>query len=494
MEAVRRIGGRPVVRPQVRPWALAAPLLVLVVCLPLLRPLRHPDAASVSDDEAARLATIAALVQHHSLALDNNVDVGSSVPVPNTGLIVSHGRVYSNQPPTLAVLLAGPYWIFTKFGLTLRQAPILAPFLLTLIGVTLPVAFAAGLIYKMGRLFELRRPKRAALAAAVVFGSGLISYAVVLNPHAPAAALIVASAAGLIYLANSKRPKRSLGWLAASGLCSGLALALDPPAAVFPPLLMAVIFTMKWPILRRVAGAGLFGIGVIPPLFLYLAQNYPITMDWKPAFMHSELVMARTGARADLASWTTIGDSLTPAVHATADDLDDDPPPVVTRWQSAVRCFERLLVCLFGGHGLLTHFPVLIMGFFGMLAVFHRNWPASTKTLAIVSLAGGVAIILGYAILQADGHAGMFANQWFIAFAPLNLFWAGAWLRRGHRARSWAAAGSLLTFSVAISIIGATDPLPPGGYNHYTAAAAVHRLLAPVAVTSGPSVAVAARY
>jgi len=480
-------------RPLVRPWALAAPLLVLMVCLPLLRPLRHPGAASVSDDEAARLATIAALVQHHSLALDNNVDVGSGVPVPSTGLIVSHGRVYSNQPPTLAVLLAGPYWLLSQFGLTLRRAPVLAPYLLTLIGVTLPVAIAAGLIYKMGRLFELPRRKRCALAAAVVFGSGLLSYAVVLNPHAPAAALVLASVAGLIYVANSRRPKRSLGWLAASGACCGFAFALDPPAAVFPPLLFAVIFTMKWPILRRVAGAGLFVIGVTPPLFLYLAQNYPITTDWKPAFMHSELVMARTGVHAELASWTTIGDSLTPPVHAASDDLDDDPPPVVTRWQSAVRMFERLLLCLIGGHGLLTHFPVLIMGFFGMLAVFHRNWPASTKTLAIVSLAGGVAIIVGYAVCQADGRGGMFANQWFIAFAPLNLFWAGAWLRRGHRARSWIMAGSLLTFSVAISLIGATDPLPPQGYNHYTAAAAVHRLLAPIA-TAGTSVTVASRY
>jgi hypothetical protein len=43
-------------RPVVRPWAMAAPILVLVIALPMLRPLRHP--ANLSDDEALRLATI----------------------------------------------------------------------------------------------------------------------------------------------------------------------------------------------------------------------------------------------------------------------------------------------------------------------------------------------------------------------------------------------------------------------------------------------------
>src|SRR5271170_5887144 len=173
----------------VRPWALAVPILVLLVALPLLRPLRHPDANEVSDDEAARLATIAAVAEHHSLSLEG-LDLGPGVPLPTTGLIRSHGRIFSNQPPTMAVLLAGVCWILGKFHLTLRSSPVLTPYLLTLIGVTLPVAGAAGLIYKMSRMFELRRPLRCAFAAIVVFGSGLISYAVVLNAHAPAAALV----------------------------------------------------------------------------------------------------------------------------------------------------------------------------------------------------------------------------------------------------------------------------------------------------------------
>src|SRR4051794_28598547 len=47
-------------RPMVRPLALAGPILVLVIALPMLRPLRHPS--EMSNDENLRLATIRALV------------------------------------------------------------------------------------------------------------------------------------------------------------------------------------------------------------------------------------------------------------------------------------------------------------------------------------------------------------------------------------------------------------------------------------------------
>jgi MFS family permease len=465
----------------VRPWALAVPILVLLVSLPLLRPLRHPDANEVSDDEAARLATIAAVAEHHSLSLEG-LDLGPGVPLPSTGLIRSHGRVFSNQPPTMAVLLAGVYWILGKFHLTLRSSPVLTPYLLTLIGVTLPVAGAAGLIYKMSRLFELRRPVRCAFAAIVVFGSGLISYAVVLNAHAPAAALVLGSVAALIYVANSRKPRRNIWWLIASGGCASLAMTLDPPAAVFPLPLMAAIFAMRWPIVRRCAGACLFALGVAAFVYLHLALNFPITGDWKPALLHPELTLARTGSHAELATWGTVGAALAPAARAT--DADDDQPPP-SDWQTFFYLLlPRVSGCILGQHGLLTHFPVLLLGAVGMVLVVRNHWPAITKLLALACGIGAIAIVVAYALSPADARGAMFANRWFVVFLPLVLFWSGAWLRHRHGPVAWALAGAILVFSVAVSLIGATDPLPRGGYDRYTAAAAARRLLSPGAQTN----------
>src|SRR2546421_12676341 len=89
-------------RPLVRPWALSVPILVLFVALPLSRPLRHPDPRAVSDDEQSRLATIQAIVEHHSLAIDNT----SPTFRDTTQKIARNGHWYSDQPPVMAALLS----------------------------------------------------------------------------------------------------------------------------------------------------------------------------------------------------------------------------------------------------------------------------------------------------------------------------------------------------------------------------------------------------
>ena len=109
----------------------------------------------------------------------------------------------------MSALLAPSYWVMRQAGIDFAKRPDLAMYLLTMIGVTIPVAGAAGLMYRMGRLFELRRPWRATLALVAVLASGLVSYATVLNPHAPAAALVLCAAACLIHVSiTNKRVAR----------------------------------------------------------------------------------------------------------------------------------------------------------------------------------------------------------------------------------------------------------------------------------------------
>src|SRR6476469_6425243 len=128
----------------VRPWGLSAPILVLLICLPLMRPLRHPDPGQVSDDEQARLATIEAVVEHRTFAIEN-----TQFRATRNLIIPADGHWYADQSPVMSVLLSGPYWVLHLCGLTFEKDPILTEYLLTLLGVTLPIAFAAGLLYRM---------------------------------------------------------------------------------------------------------------------------------------------------------------------------------------------------------------------------------------------------------------------------------------------------------------------------------------------------------
>src|SRR5258707_9840636 len=100
----------------------------------------------------------------------------------------------------------------------------------------------------------------------------------------------------------------------------------------------------------------------------------------------------------------------------------------------------RVLTALVGSHGLLSHFPILLLGVLGVTMVMHRRWPGTTKVFASATIAGFSIVFLTFAIARTEWKDAMFANRWFLVFLPLILFWSGAWLRKSHRPSSWAGA------------------------------------------------------
>lgn len=443
-------------RPYVRPWALAVPVLVLLIALPQLRPLRHPGDVSV--DEELRLASIAALVEN---PITNQSTLASRLAIDNQG--VSHnphviigldGHLHSDQPPMLAFILSGPYWLMRRMGCSMQHAAVMAPYLLTVLGSTLPVAAAAGLVYRMSRMFEIGRIRRTAMAGVVVFGSGLFAYATVLNEHVPAAVLTLAAMGCFVHLLASLRPTHGGPWLLVAGLCAGLAGMIDWPAMLVLPLLIPVICAMRWRKRARLAGVLLYLLGSTPAIALHCALTIPITGNVLPGIMHLELAK--------------FPDYRPPLII----DEDED---VVPWWQPILRGSGRPTAELFGRHGIFSHFPVMVFGVMGAFVALRRNWPATTKLMAAATLVLSLAVFSGYAAINPTPARAMFANRWFLLFLPLVLFWAGAWQRQKHRGSTWIIATILLVFSVAVTLIGATDPMPPEGYRYYTPMAVIRR-------------------
>jgi len=474
---------------RVRPWGLAVPIAVLIVSLPLLRPLRIPDPTRLGDSEAARLATVDAIVENPVVsgqAPAMRLAIRDEWSADVTTAMVIHGRRYSVQAPMLAFILAGPYAIMHHLGWTLRDNSVFVPFMLTLIGSTLPVAAAAGLLYRIGRLFELRRNWRTLLAAICVFGGGLISYATVINPHAPAAALIIAAAGCLIQVAASERPGRQGGWLVGAGLLAALAGTIDPLTALFAVLFPAVIFAMRLPTGLKIAGVLLYGVGMMPPMALYAVLTMPLTGDLRPGVLHPELV--RSIPRSALLTTRSTTAAASPTAESSASvaaqplAAPDDEEVVATPglvWRSIAAAgsgVADLLATLLGSHGLLSHFPIAIVGAMGIGAVMHRHWPMTTKLLAAISATGMIAALV-LCMVHDAGPGAMFANQTWIAMMPMLLFWIGAWFRRRHRRGVWIGLGILLGFSVIVSLIGATDPMPRNGYDQYTPIGAIGRMV-----------------
>ena len=81
----------------------------------------------------------------------------------------------------------------------------------------------------------------------------------------------------------------------------------------------------------------------------------------------------------------------------------------------------------------------------------------------------------------------MFGPRWFIVFLPLLVFWSGAWLRKSHSVWGWSIGGTLLAYSVLISLIGMTDPFVNAGASTFTPYAAVKQLFHHAPATPAPN-------
>src|SRR5258706_3597561 len=146
--AVREYFLRVRSRQVVRPWALCAPVVVLIIALPLLRPLRSPG--DVSENELSRLAAIEAYVEHDGPVINETqffADLrheNDEVP-PRSGISAVPGTItignkyYSDKPPVMAYLLSWPYAVMRRLGWDFTSNPAVVAYVLTMLGVTLPV-------------------------------------------------------------------------------------------------------------------------------------------------------------------------------------------------------------------------------------------------------------------------------------------------------------------------------------------------------------------
>ena len=455
----------------VRPLALLVPALVLLVALPLLRPLRKPELYNMSPNELSRLATVQAFAEHHSQEIEGTqfystlVQLHGSLP-PETVRFEHH--IYSDKSPVLSFLLSGIYLLIQKLGMTFEHSPTSVIYLLTLFCSVIPVAASGGMIYRMARLFELRRPLRTLLALAVTFGTGLITYAVVINAQAPAAALVLAACACLIHTSVSPTPTRTGAWLMFSGFWAALAAVIDPTALVFLIGLIFVIVTLRWKMRVRFGAALLYLIGALPPLVLHVSLCIPVTGDIFPPGFHSKFAQSR---QLDIEAGA--GEAVT---DVNSDD-DDAVPANSLAHKVVVRC-TQLVSSLVGSHGVFSHFPVLIFGIVGISTILRRHWPTATKFMAALTLLGGVLTIVTFILVRARWGNAMFGPRWSMVFLPLMMFWAGAWLRKKHHPIIWSVAGTLLTLSIAISILGITAPFISTP-DRYSVSAAIRQLVHP---------------
>jgi hypothetical protein len=280
-----------------RPVRLTA-AAVLVVAAAVAIVSARPYAGGWND--GSRLATVEALVDQHTLAIDHSifVDVPASASPdaprpypPHDELLLRHGtsdklfiggHYYSDKSPVPALLMAGVYRCWQACtGLTAREHPGRFCYGMTLVTSGLAYVIAVWCVFCLTRTIGLSEPLRLGLTASFGLATVAVAYVHHVNNHILLLTTTAALLLGLVRLPTALRDGRPAKALFCGlGALSGLAYSIDLGAG---PVLFAGALALVVYRSHRVAPVSLFLLAAMPWLVLHHALNYAVGGTFKPA-------------------------------------------------------------------------------------------------------------------------------------------------------------------------------------------------------------------
>ena len=291
-------------------WAVYS--LLIVVCAALMtarvmsvtngNPSSHFDNTRPSAlpffgaNDKSRIATVRALVEHGTYAIDDIIYQGFTYDKDGDGYVdygdwytldrVRHTdrngelRTYSSKPTLFPTLLAGEYWVIHSLtGTTLGEEPFYIGRIMLMLTNVLPMVFYLFVIAYIVDQWGRTDYGRIFTVAAGAFATFLPTFSVTINNHLPAA--ISCSLAVLAALKIWYDGDHRWFWFVASGLFGAFTAANELPALSFLCMLTAaLLWKAPWKtLLIHVPAAAVVVVGAIGTN--YLAHN-----DWRTPYAH----------------------------------------------------------------------------------------------------------------------------------------------------------------------------------------------------------------
>ena len=242
-------------------------------------------------NDGSRLATVEALVDYGTLAIDDSVFVRGAPALASadqsrprlggTGTLdkmLVGGRFYSDKPPVPALFLAGPYaaWRWSG-GPSAVERPDAFCWLMTLCLCGPAYVLAVWGMWSLVRRAAVPGPWDVALTASFALGTIALPYAQHVNQHLPLLAVAVWVVRLMLDPPTAVRA-------ALLGFLAGLGYTLDLGAG--PPLLAAAGAWLLWQ--GRWKAAVIFAAAALPWLALHHAVNFAVGGTFGPANANPE--------------------------------------------------------------------------------------------------------------------------------------------------------------------------------------------------------------
>ena len=219
---------------------------------------------------------------------------------------------------------------------------------------------------------------------AIAFGTQLWGYGTNLNNHVPGAGLMVVA----IYLALGLgfRKLAPTWWrFALFGLSSGLVVAVDMPAAIFP--FIAALFLL-WRFPRQVLTWAALGAAI--PVGLQAGIFYSLTGSPFPVQTHKDFYLYET------------------SYWRLPREIDALTEPTLT----------YIFHITFGRCGIFSLFPILLLGVVAVVRCFTGPHPPMRG--AILAGALGFLILSAYYVHSTNNYGGQaYGFRWYICAMPV---------------------------------------------------------------------------
>lgn len=409
----------------------------VIACAALIAAISARDYAGGWND-GSRLATVEALVDRHTLAIDNTIFIrtpqtGDSVFNPydphNEALrhegtkdkLFVAGHYYSDKSPVPAALLAGWYQLLqTATGLMAREHPRLFCYLMTFGSSGLAYVISVWSVYQLAKSVGLAIRQRLLLAASLGLATVAATYARHVNSHVALLAI-----AGLLMLALHQAASAGgqlLWWrLSQIGTLAGLGYTFDLGVG---PVLLLCAAGWTWFRARRVGALLCVALAALPWLAAHHALNYSVGGTWSPA-----------NARPEYLSW--------PGSPFSAANMTGG-------W--AHRSIGHFLLyaaaLVIGKHGFVNYNLPLYLSLPAWGVLWRTRRDARPELGFAAALAGGTWLL--YAAASNNYSGSCCSIRWFVPLLAPAFYWLVLLLRERPR-----AARDLAVLSICGTVLSA---------------------------------------
>lgn len=355
----------------------------------------------LSANDRSRWATVRALVEHGTYAIDDVVAQRGWDTIDMVKHADRDGQphLYSSKPPLMATLMAGPYWvIYRTTGATLGDSPYEIGRLLLVLFNVLPLLAYFVVLGLLADRLGTTDWGRVFMMGAATFGTFLTTFVVTINNHLPGAVCVMlASYAGFRIWHDAQRQLR---YFTLAGFFAALAVTNELPALSFFALLGAALL---WKAPRETLLA--FAPAALVVAVAAVGTNYVAHDSVRPPYMHRS-------ASDPTDNWYDYS--------YVRDGKDRDSywrnPVGVDRGEPSLAKYA--LHATVGHHGIFSLTPVWLLSVWGVGMWWfkgRRDLALFVATLSLVCLAFYLARPLG-----DRNYGGMTSGfRWMFWFAPL---------------------------------------------------------------------------